>query len=132
MLIYLSMTGAPRALVPATACALLQSCGTLKISCKFQRSHVWKQMVLIFGSFGQMFHKLAVRGFNKLLEYQLGTGGRVGEILTTGCWTRALTQTHGCLRASWAVILFAGLIVSIWLIRFFASGVTVSHSGEGN
>lgn len=43
-----------------------------------------------------------------------------------------LTQTHGCLSASWAVILLAGLIVSIWLIRFLASGVTVSHSGEGN
>lgn len=43
-----------------------------------------------------------------------------------------LTQTHGCLRASWAVILLAGLMVSIWLIRFLASGVTVSHSGEGN
>lgn len=44
----------------------------------------------------------------------------------------ALTQTHGCFRASWAVILLAGLIVSIWLIRFLASGVTVSHSGDGN
>ena len=43
-----------------------------------------------------------------------------------------LTQTHGCLRACSAVILLAGLIVNIWLIRFFASGVTVSHSGEGN
>lgn len=45
-------------------------------------------------------------------------------------WT--LTQTQGCLRACSAVILLAGLIVNIWLIRFFASGVTVSHSGEGN
>lgn len=27
---------------------------------------------------------------------------------------------------------FAGFIVSIWLIKFFASGVTVSHSGDGN
>lgn len=44
----------------------------------------------------------------------------------------ALTQTHGCLRASWAVMRLAGLMVSIWLMRFFASGVTVSHSGEGN
>ena len=43
-----------------------------------------------------------------------------------------LTQTHGCLRASCAVILLAGLMVSIWLIRFLASGVTVSHSGDGN
>lgn len=48
-----------------------------------------------------------------------------------GC-LETLTQTHGCLRASWAVILLAGLMVSIWLIRFLASGVTVSHSGEGN
>lgn len=30
------------------------------------------------------------------------------------------------------MIRFAGLIVSILLIRSFASGVTVSHSGEGN
>lgn len=43
-----------------------------------------------------------------------------------------LTQTHGCFRASWAVILLAGLMVNIWLMRFLASGVTVSHSGEGN
>jgi hypothetical protein len=41
------------------------------------------------------------------------------------------TQIHGCFKASEAVILFEGLTVSIWLIRFFASGVTVSHSGEG-
>lgn len=45
---------------------------------------------------------------------------------------RQLTQTHGCLRACSAVILLAGLMVSIWLMRFLASGVTVSHSGEGN
>lgn len=44
----------------------------------------------------------------------------------------ALTQTQGCLSAWSAVILLAGLIVNIWLIRFLASGVTVSHSGEGN
>lgn len=53
-----------------------------------------------------------------------GAGGRRGDT--------ALTQTHGCLRASWAVMRLAGLMVSIWLMRFFASGVTVSHSGEGN
>lgn len=43
-----------------------------------------------------------------------------------------LTQIHGCFSASDAVIRFAGLMVSILLIRSFASGVTVSHSGEGN
>lgn len=43
-----------------------------------------------------------------------------------------LTQTHGCFRASWAVMRLAGLMVSIWLMRFLASGVTVSHSGDGN
>lgn len=43
-----------------------------------------------------------------------------------------LTQTQGCLRACSAVILLAGLMVNIWLIRFLASGVTVSHSGDGN
>lgn len=47
-------------------------------------------------------------------------------------WRRPLTQTQGCLSAWSAVILLAGLIVNIWLIRFLASGVTVSHSGEGN
>lgn len=49
-----------------------------------------------------------------------------------GRWPVILTQTHGCLRASCAVILLAGLMVNIWLMRFLASGVTVSHSGEGN
>lgn len=42
-----------------------------------------------------------------------------------------LTQIHGCLRASAAVILLPGLTVNIWFMRFFASGVTVSHSGLG-
>lgn len=55
--------------------------------------------------------------------------GREEKEHNVGQW---LTQTHGCLRASWAVILLDGLMVSIWLIRFLASGVTVSHSGEGN
>merc|ERR1719460_3537505 len=45
--------------------------------------------------------------------------------------TLSLWQIQGCFRASSARILLAGLTVSIWLIRFFASGVTVSHSGEG-
>ena len=43
-----------------------------------------------------------------------------------------LTQIQGCLSASVAVTLLAGLMVSILLIRSLASGVTVSHSGEGN
>lgn len=43
-----------------------------------------------------------------------------------------LTQTHGCFSASCAVMRLAGLMVSIWLMRFLASGVTVSHSGDGN
>lgn len=47
-------------------------------------------------------------------------------------WWKLLTQIHGCFSASDAVIRFAGLMVSILLIRSFASGVTVSHSGEGN
>lgn len=42
-----------------------------------------------------------------------------------------LTQIHGCFKASAAVILLFGFTVSIWFIRFLASGVTVSHSGEG-
>ena len=42
-----------------------------------------------------------------------------------------LTHIHGCLSASCAVIRLAGFTVSILLIRFLASGVTVSHSGEG-
>lgn len=45
-----------------------------------------------------------------------------------------VTPTHiqGCFRASEAVTLLAGLIVSILLIKSLASGVTVSHSGDGN
>ena len=42
-----------------------------------------------------------------------------------------LTHIHGCLRASEAVIRFAGFTVNMLFMRFFASGVTVSHSGEG-
>lgn len=42
------------------------------------------------------------------------------------------TQIQGCLRASAAVMRLLGLMVSILLIRSLASGVTVSHSGEGN
>lgn len=42
------------------------------------------------------------------------------------------TQIQGCLRASEAVMRLLGLMVSILLIRSLASGVTVSHSGDGN
>ena len=42
------------------------------------------------------------------------------------------TEIHGCLRASTAVILLAWSTVSIFLMRSFASAVTVSHSGNGN
>lgn len=45
--------------------------------------------------------------------------------------TSILTQIHGCFKASAAVIRLYGLTVNIWLIKFFASGVTVSHSGDG-
>jgi hypothetical protein len=38
---------------------------------------------------------------------------------------------HGCFRASAEVIRLAGLTVSIELIKFLASAVTVSHSGDG-
>jgi len=44
---------------------------------------------------------------------------------------KRLTQIHGCLRASEAVIRLAGFTDNIWLIRFLPSGVTVSHSGDG-
>ncbi len=42
-----------------------------------------------------------------------------------------LTKIHWCLSASAAVIRLEGFIVSIELIRLFASAVTVSHSGGG-
>lgn len=42
-----------------------------------------------------------------------------------------ITQIHGCFKASTAVIRLAGLTVNIELIKFLASGVTVSHSGDG-
>merc|ERR1719323_2615535 len=45
--------------------------------------------------------------------------------------TRSLWQIQGCFSASSALILLAGLTVNIWLIRFLASGVTESHSGDG-
>lgn len=45
--------------------------------------------------------------------------------------TRSRWHIHGCFNASAAVIRLAGLTVNIELIRFLASGVTVSHSGEG-
>lgn len=41
------------------------------------------------------------------------------------------TQIHGCLSASVALIRLAGFTVNIELMRFFASAVTVSHSGDG-
>ncbi len=41
------------------------------------------------------------------------------------------TQIQGCFKASIALILFAGFTVNIWLIKFLASAVTVSHSGDG-
>uniref|UniRef100_A0A6B0UQA6 Secreted protein n=1 Tax=Ixodes ricinus TaxID=34613 RepID=A0A6B0UQA6_IXORI len=45
--------------------------------------------------------------------------------------TRSRWQIQGCFKASAAVILLAGLTVSMLLMRFLASGVTVSHSGDG-
>lgn len=57
------------------------------------------------------------------------TSGKEG---TQGPRAGRLTQTHGCFSASCAVMRLAGLMVSIWLMRFLASGVTVSHSGDGN
>ena len=42
-----------------------------------------------------------------------------------------LTHIHGCLSASEAVMRLAGLTVSMLLMRCLASGVTVSHSGDG-
>ena len=53
------------------------------------------------------------------------------KIIKTSIFIFLLTQIHGCLRASSERILLAGFTVSIWLIRFLASGVTVSHSGDG-
>ena len=41
------------------------------------------------------------------------------------------TQIHGCFKASEARIRLAGFTVNILLIKFLASDVTVSHSGEG-
>lgn len=119
---------------PLTHFTLLPSCVTSTIIwphiCSCHRLHVWKQMALIFGSSGQMFTTYLLEGLQitdcwGIRQRSWGADGCV-------CRARALTQTHGCFRASWAVILLAGLIVSIWLIRFLASGVTVSHSGDGN
>lgn len=51
---------------------------------------------------------------------------------TVVCACRTRTQIQGCLRASAAVMRLLGLMVSILLMRSLASGVTVSHSGDGN
>lgn len=68
-------------------------------------------------------------------------GGRSHTIITLitnseQCrWCRtseSLTEIQGCLSASAAVIRLDGLMVNILLMRSLASGVTVSHSGEGN
>ncbi len=53
-------------------------------------------------------------------------------MLVCVCVVETHTQIQGCLRASAAVMRLEGLIVNILLIRSLASGVTVSHSGEGN
>ena len=47
------------------------------------------------------------------------------------CPTAILTLIHGCLSACAAVIRRAGLTVNMLFMRFFASVVTVSHSGDG-
>ena len=70
-----------------------------------------------------MMMKIAVSSMKPMLLRDYGR-------CSISCQT--LTQIQGCLRAPSAVILLAGLMVSIWLMRFLASGVTVSHSGEGN
>ena len=44
---------------------------------------------------------------------------------------RALTHIQGCLSASTALMRLLGFTVNIQLMRFFASDVTVSHSGDG-
>lgn len=67
--------------------------------------------------------------FQEILKYTIKWF--VFQIILSNMW-KLLTQIHGCFSASEAVIRFAGLMVSILLIRSFASGVTVSHSGEGN
>lgn len=66
----------------------------------------------------------------KILTWRLHYSNLLCTIVVRS--TKTLTQIQGCLRACSAVILLAGLMVNIWLIRFFASGVTVSHSGDGN
>lgn len=45
--------------------------------------------------------------------------------------TRSRWHIQGCFKASVAVIRLAGFTVNIELIKFLASGVTVSHSGDG-
>lgn len=53
-------------------------------------------------------------------------------VFASACVCVPHTQIQGCLRASAAVMRLLGLMVSILLIRSLASGVTVSHSGDGN
>jgi hypothetical protein len=53
------------------------------------------------------------------------------EGVMQGSERQQLTQIHGCLSASEAVMRLLGLTVSMLSMRFLASGVTVSHSGDG-
>lgn len=82
--------------------------------------------------------------FHRLLSVH--AGGHGGAVLGRrhGCQSpqqtqsedlrraETLTEIQGCFSASAAVIRLDGLMVSILLMRSLASGVTVSHSGEGN
>lgn len=68
--------------------------------------------------------------FNFLLALNFFKQSTVSCLWKTDA-TRSRWQIHGCFKASSALILFAGFTVNIWFIRFLASGVTVSHSGEG-
>lgn len=45
---------------------------------------------------------------------------------------RSLWLIHESFKAISAVIRLSGFVVNIWRIKFLASGVTVSHSGERN
>lgn len=81
--------------------------------------------------FYQLYARIKIHEKYKLAHETDTTNESINLKIKMKTQKRVLTHIHGCLRASAAPIRFAGLTVNILLIRFLASGVTVSHSGEG-
>ena len=71
------------------------------------------------------FDRLEIWTSDLPLDHLAGTTATYNQYIS-------LTLIQGWFKASWAEIREDTLIVSILVMRAFASWVTVSHSGEGN